>query len=113
MLPKAPRQDRDEMYRSFMAMYSGIARANYEAFSTSFDPFRERIYSEPALHWGVSISAHPRKHPEIQQAIGPWLDCGFGVFNSGEGSFGTDFDPATGDEFVRLPVSRNEGMDRV
>jgi hypothetical protein len=104
-LPQATIPDRAAMFRAFLDFTGETARKSFDDFSSAVTmPIYEKASSLlKARGWkiGQSMASLLRSDPDIHRAIGPWLDCGFGVYMS-EGIFYIGADITAIEPFVPL-----------
>jgi hypothetical protein len=87
-------------FLKFIGMVAEMSRDNFgEAITPVYDKASEVLNNN---HWkSGSASFYLRGDPQVRKAIGPWLECGFGIYLS-EGIFYTGADIATVEQIAPM-----------
>jgi hypothetical protein len=103
LLPKASTADRASMFRAFLNFNGTVANNSMDDFSAAIMPANDRAFEIlSSEHWkSGSASASLRSDPQVRKAIQPWLDCGFGIYQS-EGFLYIGVDIATVEQFAPM-----------
>ncbi len=76
------------MFRTFLKFNSAVAEKSRDDFDARITPVFDKAYEVlNNNHWkSGSASFYLRGDPQVRKAIGPWLECGFGIYTT-EGTF--------------------------
>jgi hypothetical protein len=102
-LPKSPSADRANMFRTFLKFNGAVAEKTRDEFGAAITPVYERAAGVlNDKHWqSGSASSYLHDDLQVRKAIGPWLECGFGIYMS-EGIFYPGADIATAEQIAPM-----------
>jgi hypothetical protein len=102
-LPQSSSIDRASMLLAFLKFNGAVAEKSRDEFGQAMMPVYDKA-SEVLNnnHWkSGSASFYLRGDPRVRKAIGPWLECGFGIYMS-EGIFYSGADIAAVEQLAPL-----------
>ena len=91
------------MFLTFLKFNVAVAEKSSDGFGEAMTPVYDKA-SEVLKnnHWkSGSASSYLRGDPQVRKALGPWLDCGFGIYMS-EGIFYSGADIATAEQLAPM-----------
>ena len=103
LLPQSPPADRASIFRAFVKFNLAVAENGGERFDAAIAPVSEEAFTILGnAHWkSGSASDYLRRNARARRALGPWLECGFGVYVS-EGAFYAGLDVASLEQFAPM-----------
>jgi hypothetical protein len=102
-LPQSSSADRASMFLAFLKFNEAVAEKSKDDFGEAMTPISDKAFEVlNKNHWkSGSASFYLRGDPRIRKAIGPWLECGFGIYMS-EGIFYSGADIATVEQIAPM-----------